>query len=157
MAGMPTWVEDAVRGGMLPALVALATSCGTTGPEDSLPAGAVAMEAPAHFAEWWGATESCAGLGGSFARVEWFVVPGVSSFPTEVGEKVGLWVKRGERRAIVIAEGYLGHEMVVRHEMLHDLLSREGHPEPYFTERCGLTWETWQGTGGTELAAGHLH
>lgn len=115
------------------------------------------MEAPVTYEAWWEATEACAGLGGSFGRVEWFVVPGVSSFPTEVGEKVGLWVKSGERRQIIIAEGYLEHEMVVRHEMLHDLLSREGHPEPYFAEMCHLTWETWQGAGGTQLAADHLH
>jgi hypothetical protein len=157
MAGMPTWVDDAVRGAALPALVALATSCSTTGPVESLPPGAVPMEAPESYLAWWEATESCAGLGGSFGRVEWFVVPGVNSFSTEVGEKVGLWVKRGERRTITIAGGYLEHEMVVRHEMLHDLLSREGHPEPYFTERCGLTWETWQGTPSADLAAGHLH
>ena len=152
-----TWVDEAVRGAAWPAIVALATSCSTTAPGDSLPEGAVPMEAPAAYAEWWQATESCADLGGSFGRVEWFLVPGVSSFPTEVGEKVGLWVKHGERRQIIIAEGYLEHEMVVRHEMLHDLLSREGHPEPYFAERCHLTWETWQGSTGTELSAGHLH
>lgn len=157
MPGTRTWVDDAMRGAVLPAFVALATSCSTVSPSDSLPVGAVPMEAPVLYQQWWEATEACAALDGSFERVEWFVVPGASSFPTEAGEKVGLWVKSGERRQIIVAEGYLEHEMVVRHEMLHDLLSREGHPEPYFAERCQLTWETWQGTAGTELASGHIH
>ena len=157
MTGTRTWVDDAVRGAVLPALVALASSCSTVGPTAALPDGAVPMEPPALYEAWWESTESCAGLDGAFGRVEWYVVPGASSFETDVGEKVGLWVKSGERRQIVIAEGYLGHEMVVRHEMLHDLLSREGHPEPYFAQLCHLTWETWQGTAETELARGHLH
>lgn len=157
MRGTRTWVDDAVRGAALPAFVALASSCSTLDPSASLPRGAVPMEAPALYEQWWEATESCAGVGGSFGRVEWFVVPGVSSFETEAGEKVGLWVKTGERRQIVISEGYLEHEMVVRHEMLHDLLSREGHPEPYFAEFCHLTWESWQGAGETRLVAGDLH
>jgi hypothetical protein len=37
------------------------------------------------------------------------------------------------------------NEMVVRHEMLHDLLDRAGHPDPPFGNPCPLTWATWQG------------
>jgi hypothetical protein len=33
--------------------------------------------------------------------------------------------------------------MVVRHEMLHDLMRRSGHPDPPFGNGCPLTWETW--------------
>jgi hypothetical protein len=33
--------------------------------------------------------------------------------------------------------------MVVRHEMLHDLMRRSGHPNPPFGSGCPLTWETW--------------
>ena len=156
MPGTRSWVDDAVRGAALPALVAMATSCSTLAPAESLPPGAVAMVAPVEYEEWWSATEACAGIEGAFERVEWYAVPGVSSFETDVGEKVGLWIKSGQRRQIIVAEGYRQHEMVVRHEMLHDLLSREGHPEPYFAERCNLTWETWQG-GGADLAAAHIH
>ena len=149
-------MDDAVRGAALPALVAMVSSCSSLSPGEALPTGAQPVEAPVEYAAWWDATESCALLQGSFDRVEWYVVPGVSSFPTEVGEKVGLWIRSGSRRQIVIAERYLEHEMVVRHEMLHDLLAREGHPEPYFAERCQLTWETWV-ESGSELAAAHIH
>ena len=156
MSDLRNWMDDAVRGAALPALVALVSSCATLSPGESLPTGAQPVEAPVEYAAWWSATESCSQLSGSYDRVEWYVVPGVSSFPTEVGEKVGLWIRSGSRRQIVIAERYLEHEMVVRHEMLHDLLSREGHPEPYFAERCHLTWETWA-ESGTDLAAAHIH
>jgi hypothetical protein len=33
--------------------------------------------------------------------------------------------------------------MVVRHEMLHELMRRAGHPNPPFGNGCPLTWETW--------------
>jgi hypothetical protein len=33
--------------------------------------------------------------------------------------------------------------MVVRHEMLHELMRRSGHPNPPFGHGCPLTWETW--------------
>ncbi len=36
--------------------------------------------------------------------------------------------------------------MVVRHEMLHELLQRGGHPTPPFGSGCPLTWATWPGT-----------
>jgi hypothetical protein len=54
-----------------------------------------------------------------------------------------MWNREGRINRIVIAGNYLNHEMVVRHEMLHALLQREGHPTDYFVDRCHLTWETW--------------
>jgi hypothetical protein len=71
------------------------------------------------------------------------VVPGVETFETDAGPKVGMWVKEGGREIIVIAGNYQNHEMVVRHEMLHSLLRGHGHPTDYFVERCHLTWESW--------------
>jgi hypothetical protein len=41
-------------------------------------------------------------------------------------------------------------EMVVRHEMLHDLIGRPGHPAPPFGQGCPLTWETWN-SGSAQL------
>jgi hypothetical protein len=46
-------------------------------------------------------------------------------------------------------------EMVVRHEMLHDLLSRPGHPDPPFGKGCPLTWNTWHG-GAAGLSAARV-
>jgi hypothetical protein len=36
-------------------------------------------------------------------------------------------------------------EMVVRHEMLHELIGKPGHPNPPFGQGCPLTWATWNG------------
>jgi hypothetical protein len=128
----------------LPGFVLLA-SCSATEPSPSLPAGAQLVGAPAHYLEWFHRTEACAGLSGSFEAIEWYVVPGVTAFSTEDGEKVGLWSRQGTTHRIVIAGDYRDHEMVVRHEMLHSIIGRSGHPAEYFGARCGLTWETWTG------------
>jgi hypothetical protein len=44
-------------------------------------------------------------------------------------------------------------EMVVRHEMLHDLIGRPGHPAPPFGVGCPLTWATWN-SGAAQLQVG---
>ena len=111
--------------------------------EADLPVGAVPMVAPAAYAEWFSRTQACSGLEGQIQQIQWFVVPDANVFETPAGPKVGMWEKTGGVARIIIAGNYAGHEMVVRHEMLHQLLDREGHPAEYFIERCKLTWETW--------------
>jgi hypothetical protein len=44
-----------------------------------------------------------------------------------------------------LAGDYPNNEMVVRHEMVHDLPGHSGHPNPPFGEGCPLTWATWTG------------
>jgi len=120
--------------------------CTSFSPSDPLlPAGAVPIAAPAAYQAWFGRTEECSGLSGKFQGIEWYVVPGVESFGTAAGPKVGMWERTGSVARIIIAGAYLEHEMVVRHEMLHHLLDREGHPAEFFVGRCHLTWETWSG------------
>jgi hypothetical protein len=129
---------------ILPGLAVLLPSCSSLGPsEPKLPAGAVALATPAIYRDWHQRTQSCSGLAGDFSTVQFYVVPGVDTFPTEVGPKVGMWTREGRTNRIIVAGNYLAHEMVVRHEMLHALLQREGHPSSYFVERCHLTWESW--------------
>ena len=131
--------------GVLP----LALSCASTGPSESLlPPAAVALEPPAIYAEWHARTQACSGLSGDLGRVEFYVVPGVDAFPTKEGAKVGLWTREGNSTRIVIAGNFVDHEMVVRHEMLHDLLGREGHPAEFFVSKCQLTWDSWHAAGG---------
>ncbi len=107
------------------------------------------MAPPAVYREWWGKTEACSGLTGDFGRVRWSVVVG-PSFPCASGRCAGHW-EPGHR--IYLAEGWAMNEMVVRHEMLHDLLDRSGHPEVPFGTPCTLTWATWQGDRSPLLAA----
>jgi hypothetical protein len=94
---------------------------------------------PASYEAWWSSTEACSGRTGSFSSVQWFMVPG-HSFDCPNGKCVGRW--EGKHK-IYIAEDWLHSEMVVRHEMLHDLIGRPGHPDPPFGHGCPLTWETW--------------
>lgn len=133
----------------LPALLIPLLGC-TTEPTSTLPDGAQAFVPPAEYQAWWASTEGCASIQGNLGRVKWYVVPGVSTFPTAEGEKVGIRIKTGSDIRIVIAGNYVEHEMVVRHEMLHALLNRAGHPTEYFEDRCQLTWETWAASRPTD-------
>ena len=116
------------------ALVLLA-ACGFDPGDDS------PMTPPPVYREWWATTEACSGLSGTFERVRWSVVAG-ASFPCASGKCAGHWEPGHE---IYIAETWTMNEMVVRHEMLHDLLGRAGHPDPPFGNPCPLTWATWVG------------
>jgi hypothetical protein len=102
-------------------------------------AGSQPWEPPAVYQEWWGKTEACSGLSGNFDRVDWMIVPG-PSFRCSSGNCVGHW---GPEHKIFIASDWAQHEMVVRHEMLHELMRRSGHPSPPFGTGCPLTWDTW--------------
>ncbi|MEZ0332539.1 MAG: hypothetical protein ACAI18_00915 [Gemmatimonadales bacterium] len=125
---------------LFPALLLLG-SC------DSDIAGSAPVEPPAVYQEWWAKTESCSGLTGNFDRVEWLVVPGYS-FECTSGQCAGHW---SSGHQIYIAEDWLMNEMVVRHEMLHELLNRGGHPNPPFGQGCPLTWETWPSNAGSSV------
>jgi hypothetical protein len=99
------------------------------------------MSPPAVYREWWGKTEACSGLSGDFDRIQWSVVPGYG-FECASGTCAGHW-EPGHH--IYLAGDWTMNEMVVRHEMLHDLLGRPGHPDPPFGDPCPLTWATWRG------------
>lgn len=100
----------------------------------TIPAGAVRFDPPLEYALWWRMTESCSGLRGSLADVNWFVVPGVTSFPGDLG---GLWYEQGNRIVLTGVEQLDG--ALVRHEMLHALVRAVNHPRIEFLERCAGT------------------
>jgi hypothetical protein len=126
--------------------LAVIAGCTPTEPSQPLPDGAIAIEAPLEYAIWFERTERCAGLSGRLTTIQFLVIPGVDTFPTDQGQKVGMWTRRGDHHTIILAGNYRNHEMVVRHEMLHSLIGQSGHPDGYFAERCQLTWETWAGS-----------
>ncbi|MBA3658021.1 MAG: hypothetical protein H0W67_00300 [Gemmatimonadales bacterium] len=105
------------------------------------PAGDEPMDPPSLYRTWWSRTESCSGLSGDFDRVRWQVVAG-HSFQCPSGQCAGHWSSSHE---IFLAQDWTMNEMVVRHEMLHELLQRGGHPTPPFGSGCPLTWATWPG------------
>ena len=112
------------------------------------------MVAHPEYAVWWQSTEACSGLKGNFAGIEWFQVPNVSTFESQAGTVVGLWENSAGQNRITIAGEYVDNELVVRHEMLHALLDRAGHPQEYFVTRCSLTWASWGSQPGSTVAAG---
>jgi hypothetical protein len=126
-------------------LLAALTGCGFD------PEGDVPLDPPPIYREWWAKTEACSGRTGNFERVRWSVIEG-RSFPCSSGECAGHW--RTDHH-IFLASDWVTDEMVVRHEMLHDLLGRGGHPDPPFGEGCPLTWESWKG-GATGLNVARL-
>ncbi|MDX2193253.1 MAG: hypothetical protein NW201_07855 [Gemmatimonadales bacterium] len=126
----------------LPLLAALSAAClPSPGPDEAEVAALKAATLPAQYREWWEKTEQCSGLTGRFERIEWTFVEG-RDFACSAGRCVGRWTAPAR---VEIAEAWRHSEMVVRHEMLHVLLNRRGHPDPPFARGCGLTWESWRG------------
>ena len=136
-----------LAGRLLVAAVCLATAgaCNSFDPEGDTP-----MEPMAAYREWWNKTQACSGRKADFDRIRWSVVEGYS-FPCKSGQCVGHWESSHH---IYIAREWLNDEMVVRHEMLHDLLAESGHPNPPFGDQCPLTWESWKG-GSVGLNRAH--
>lgn len=109
-----------------------------------LPAGAVPMDAPTVYAEWWRLTESCSGLTGDFYAIQWYSVPGVLSFENGIA---GRWLPNG---SIVLAGKHERDGPLVRHEMLHALRKRGGHQRDAFVLTSG-TYE-FRGAYGDKWA-----
>ena len=100
------------------------------------------FDPPAEYRTWFSATEGCSGLAGDFERLQFYRVPG-EEFSCPSGMCVARWT---DDHHIYVAEAFLTNEMVVRHEMLHDLIGSPGHPDPPFGESgCKLTWTSWSG------------
>ena len=115
------------------------------------PEGDVPMAPPPIYREWFAKTEACSGRTGNFDRLTWSVIQG-HSFPCSSGECAGHW---RTNHHIFLASEWVMDEMVVRHEMLHDLLGRPGHPDPPFGDGCPLTWASWNG-GASGLSVGRI-
>ena len=99
-----------------------------------LPAGAEVLVPLATYADWWNETEQCGGLEGDMSRVTWFVIPNRTTFVYEDGQYDGYWWNGVHW--ILLAGDKVANGMIVRHEMLHELLGRGDHPAEYFQERC---------------------
>lgn len=99
-----------------------------------IPSEAVRVDPGPEYAAWWGLMEECTGVSGDMDAVRWYLVPGATTISGEGGPAGRFY--RG-RHAIVIAERWYREGPLVRHEMLHALLSEVGHPREFFAERCG--------------------
>ena len=131
------WVPGALfcAAGLLSAM----SGCGGFDPQGDVP-----LDPPLVFQEWWDKTQACSGLQGNFDRISWSVIDG-PSFACSSGQCAGHWRKDHH---IFLAGDWAADEMVVRHEMLHDLIGLPGHPSPPFGKGCPLTWATWNRGAG---------
>jgi hypothetical protein len=101
----------------------------------TLPPGAVTYDALPIYTRWWADMEACSGRTGDLSRVNWFVVPNAKWFGREGVAYDGYWFEY--HHEIILASAYVQDSLVVRHEMLHDLLDDGTHPPEYFVDRCG--------------------
>jgi hypothetical protein len=121
--------------GTIAALAPLtATACRDIITPPELPDGAVPLAVPAIYREWWADAERCSSLEGDFERLHWFVIPGTVSFEYQGGRYDGVWWS--DYHWIALSEARVSDSLVVRHEMLHDLLGRGDHPPQYYQELC---------------------
>jgi hypothetical protein len=110
------------------------------------------------YARWWSEVEACSRLTGDLTRVDWFEVQADSAdggFACEDGPDhlcAGEWA---EPHYIYLAgpslaypSGYTVDEWTVKHEMLHDLVGRPGHPEQF--DYCHLASRTPSGVYGLD-------
>ena len=119
------------------------------------PENAYRVAALPSYATWWTEDVECSGLTGDLQDVEWYVVPADSDggFWCEDGPDhtcAGEWVAP---HSIYLAgpnksypQGYAADEWTVRHEMLHELVGRPGHPRVF--DDCHLASRTPSGVYG---------
>ena len=99
------------------------------------PAEAVWFGPPAHFRDLWVATEQCSGRQRSYDDIRWYVVPDAWQVADHKGRLVAAFYDlRGDY--IVVAGAYLTSDPLIRHEELHAILDRPGHPAEF--DRCNL-------------------
>ncbi|HXO86575.1 MAG TPA: hypothetical protein VN803_13730 [Gemmatimonadales bacterium] len=100
--------------------------------------GAEPFDPPATYSVLWTEVETCSQLTGSMSLVNWYIVPGTTTFKCEYGACRGLWVApHSIYLSDVAAHDFFGDDFfTVRHEILHDLVGHPGHPQVF--EDCGL-------------------
>ena len=124
----------------------------TTPTEPRFPRDAIEIDAPPQFALWWRMTEACSGLRGDLGSIRWYVQTGVDALQipgNQDGRYGGYWWALGNR--ILLTEKAVTQPWLIRHEMLHALIGRVGHPRSQFVDRCGGTVTC---TGECERQAG---
>lgn len=88
---------------------------------------------PETYETWFGQVARCLGMPERATRerfelIRWFTAADIYN-ATEDQHAWGLWE---EPHTITLLDGHELQAWVVKHEMIHDLLGRGGHPEPWF-------------------------
>jgi hypothetical protein len=117
-------------------------ACGGGSVDAPLPSDAEQFSPPAVYTTWWNMTRACSGLDGSLGAVTWYKTT-AQQFDPRTGEPVvGRWTP-GSNRIVMSADAVLLGGSV-RHEMLHALLNKSGHPRSEFLGDCGGTVDCLQ-------------
>ena len=119
-----------VRTAVVTLTAALVASCGDSFVTEVI--GRRPFDPPTVYAEWWSATEGCAGKEGRLERIAWYLAASLSG---DGRSARGRWSPPHE---IILVAGYEEDELVVRHEMLHDLLEGDRLHRADAWRRCGL-------------------
>lgn len=116
--------------------VSVIAACGAP-TEPALPPDAEVFSPPPVYTTWWKMTEACSMLTGSLGAVTWYKAATVVH-DTHTGDVIaGYWVSGSNR--IVLQSEVIMNGGIVRHEMLHALLQKGGHPRDQFLGNCGGT------------------
>lgn len=118
-----------MRYGLLVVLAGVVGGCSIfTGPRSDWPPNVYQFAPPPSYAADWQQMEACAGITADFDRVTWFRsdslldVPGLGAFG------ISDW----HHHRIALDAQSVNDDVVVRHEILHELLQEDGHPVEYF-------------------------
>src|SRR5918995_60984 len=97
------------------------------------------------YQEWWDKTVACSGQSGNMKNVSFYAVDAPAGAIELAGEMAhAWWVREGNR--IYLPANALGHEWLVRHEMLHALLQKGSHPAEIFVKACHVaSAAVWRG------------
>jgi hypothetical protein len=110
-----------------------ASACREVDRPPDLPAGVRAFTPPAVYTQWWGQVETCAARTADFSRVRWFELPNAPYLTYRGVEYDGYW---WSTHWILLAGDWEQKALIVRHEMLHDVLGTGHHPAEFFQRRC---------------------
>lgn len=96
-------------------------------------------EVPEVYLTWYQEVASCMGLEriatrDRFERIEWYSAVEIYNEADGV-HAIGLWT---EPHRITLRTDRLMDQMVVKHELVHDLLAVGSHPPPFFRGCAGI-------------------
>jgi hypothetical protein len=102
--------------------------------DPQFPSDAEEFSPPAVYSTWWKMTEACSGMTGSLGAITWFrTSQALHAFPS--GDPIGgYWSPVANR--IVLTNDIVLDGGSVRHEMLHALVRKGGHPRNQFLGKC---------------------
>jgi len=102
-----------------------------------LPSDAEEFSPPAVYSTWWKMTEACSGKTGSLGAITWFKTTQALR-DSRTGEPAGGYWNSFTNRIVLTTAAVLDGGSV-RHEMLHSLLRKGGHPRNQFLGKCAGT------------------